>query len=123
MTSAEPAHILVVEDSAALRENLQEALELEGYRVTVAADGRRALEALAADPRPGVVVADLMMPGMGGRELVERIRAEPLLAGLRVVIATGHPSASVRAGIAADAFLEKPFGVKELLAAIGGETS
>lgn len=123
MTSPEPAHILVVEDSAALRENLQEALELEGYRVTVAADGRRALEALAAEPRPGVAVVDLMMPGMGGRELVERIRAEPRLAGLRVVIATGHPSATVRAGIAADAFLQKPFGVKELLAAIAGETS
>lgn len=118
----EPARILVVEDSVSLRENLQEALELEGYRVTAAADGRRALEVLVAEPLPDVVVVDLMMPGMGGRELVERIRAEPRLNGLRVVVATGHPSATVRGGIAADAFLQKPFGVKELLAAIVGET-
>ena len=114
----DPARILVVEDNLALRENLQEALELEGFRVTVAADGRRALDALGAEPRPAVVLVDLMMPGMDGRELVERIRAEPNLAGLRVVVATGYSSAKARAGVQADAFLEKPFGVEELLEAI-----
>ncbi len=72
----DPPRILVVEDNLALRETLQEALELEGFRVTVAADGRRALDALVAEPHPAVVLVDLMMPGMGGRELVERIRAE-----------------------------------------------
>jgi CheY-like chemotaxis protein len=114
----DPARILVVEDNLALRENLQEALELEGFRVTVAADGRRALDALGAGPRPAVVLVDLMMPGMDGRELVERIRAEPNLAGLRVVVATGYSGAKARDGIQADAFLQKPFGVEELLEAI-----
>jgi CheY-like chemotaxis protein len=116
--STEPPRILVVDDSAALRENLQECLELEGYRVTAAADGQRALDALAVEPPPAVVVLDLLMPGMDGRELVRRIRADARLEGLRLVVTTGHPSASVRAGIAADAFLQKPFGVEELLSAI-----
>ncbi len=119
----EPARILVVDDSAALRENIQECLELEGYRVMLASDGRRALDVLAAGPPPATVLVDLLMPGMGGRELVSRIRSDPRLAGLRVVVTTGHPSAEVRAGIAADAFLQKPFGVDDLLAAIKGAPS
>jgi CheY-like chemotaxis protein len=79
--SPEPPRILVVDDSAALRENLQECLELEGYHVTVATGGPDALETLAAEPLPAVVLLDLAMPVMDGRELVARIRANPRLAG------------------------------------------
>ena len=72
--SAEQPRILVVDDSAALRENLQECLELEGYHVTVATGGPHALETLATNPLPAVVLLNLVMPGMDGRELVARIR-------------------------------------------------
>jgi CheY-like chemotaxis protein len=113
-----PPRILVVDDNAALRENLAEALEAEGYRVEQAADGVRAMESLAGEPPPSVVLLDLLMPGLTGREIVERIRKDPRLATVRVVLTTGHPSASLRAGVAADTFLPKPFGVKELLAAL-----
>jgi CheY-like chemotaxis protein len=110
--------ILVVDDNAALRENLSELLEAEGYAVSTAADGHAALAALAADPPPAVVLLDLLMPVMSGREIAERIRAEPRLAGVRVLLTTGHPSRALREGVAADGFLAKPFGVKELLDAI-----
>jgi CheY-like chemotaxis protein len=110
--------VLVVEDNAALRENLAECLEGEGFPVAIAADGAGALDLLARDPPPTIVVLDLLMPGVSGRELVERIRGDPRLEGVRVVITTGHPSPSLRAGIRADAFLAKPFGVKDLLAAL-----
>ena len=58
------------------------------------------------------------MPGMDGRELLQRIRQDPRLAGLRVVMTTGHTGPRARAGVPADAFLTKPFGVSELLAAL-----
>ena len=110
--------ILVVDDNAALRENLAECLEAEGYEVAQAADGASAMATLAGDPPPAVVLLDLLMPGLTGREIVERIRGDPRLAAVRVVLTTGHPSPSVRAGVPADAFLPKPFGVKDLLAAL-----
>jgi CheY-like chemotaxis protein len=111
--------ILVVDDNEALRENLAEALELEGYAPVTAADGAAALRRLA-DERFDAVLLDLVMPGMDGRELLRRIREEPRLTALRVVVTTGHTGSRARAGVPADAFLHKPFGVRELLAALRG---
>jgi CheY-like chemotaxis protein len=113
-----PGRILVVDDNDALRENLAEALELEGFDVAVAADGPGALARLHEDPSFAVVLLDLVMPGMDGRAVLTRIRDDPRLSALRVVITTGHTGSGVRAGVPADAFLTKPFGVRELLAAI-----
>jgi CheY-like chemotaxis protein len=112
------ARILVVDDNEALRENLAEALELEGYEVVVAADGPDALARLDEDPSIGIVLLDLMMPGMDGREVLHRIRQHPRLGALRVVLTTGHTGPRARGGVSADAFLTKPFGVRELLAAL-----
>ena len=110
-----PRRILIVDDNEALRDNLAELLEAEGYEVRLAADGVRALDSLAADPLPDVVLVDLLMPGMDGNELLSRIREDTRLADLRVVLSTGMPSASVRAALQADAFLAKPFGMRDLL--------
>jgi CheY-like chemotaxis protein len=112
-----PPRILVVDDNEALRDNLAEALGLEGYSVVCAADGVGALRLLADEPPPGVVLLDLLMPGMDGRELLERIREDPRLSAVRVVLTTGATGARVRA-VSADAVLMKPFGVRELLAAL-----
>jgi CheY-like chemotaxis protein len=109
--------ILVVDDNDALRENLAEALELEGFAVAVARDAPAALARLAEDPLPLVVLLDLMMPGMDGRELLARIRADPRLGSVRVVVTTGLSGVRSRVP-AADGILTKPFGVRELLAAL-----
>ncbi len=112
-----PAHVLVVDDNEALRENLAEALQLEGYSVSMAASGEAALERLASDPPPRVVLVDYKMPGMSGADLLGRIREDPRLAGVRVVMTTG--SVGIRSLTkAADAILMKPFGVRELLSAL-----
>ena len=116
--STPPGRILVVDDNDALRENLAEALQLEGYDVAVAPDGDAALARLEADPSIAVVLLDLMMPGLDGRQVLGRIRADPRLASLRVVLTTGHTGSRARAGVPADAFLTKPFGVRELLGAL-----
>ena len=111
--------VLVVDDNAALRENLAECLEIEGFEVSVAEDGHRALAALRDGPTPHVVLVDLMMPGMDGRQFVSHLRADPRFTGVRVVLTTGMSGPRTR-NTGADAVLPKPFGVKELLAVLRG---
>ena len=108
--------ILVVDDNDLLRENLVELLESEGYQILEARDGHEALEQLGQAPLPDLLLVDMMMPGMGGPELVSPIRAPPGLAGLRIVLATGM--VPVRGAAQVDAVLSKPFGVEDLLAKI-----
>lgn len=108
--------ILVVDDNDALRENITETLELEGYAVEGVSSGTAALEALARDPLPGVVLIDMLMPGMNGRELVAALRRDPRLAGLKVVLVSGL--APARDALPVDAVLGKPFGVADLLRVI-----
>ena len=111
------ARVLVVDDNEALRDNLAEALELEGYAVAVASDAEGALATLDEDPLPRVVLLDFKLPGMSGTDLLARIRADARLASVRVVMTTG--STGIRSlAAAADAVLMKPFGVKELLSAL-----
>jgi CheY-like chemotaxis protein len=112
-----PLHrILVVDDNAALRENISEALELEGYPVEAVAGGRQALEVLARDPLPAVILIDMMMPGMSGRELVAALRGDTRLAPLKIVLVSGM--APARDSLPVDAVLGKPFGVADLLAIV-----
>ncbi len=113
-------HILVVDDDPALLENIAECLTAEGFEVSVARDGAAALARLSEAPRPAVVIIDQRMPGMTGTELVARIRRQPALAGVRLVLASGLPP-SRAAGVSdgeADAVLEKPFGVDALDGAV-----
>jgi two-component system, chemotaxis family, sensor kinase CheA len=106
---AGPASVLVVDDTAVVRELERSILEGAGYRVRTAADGRLALAALADNPAD-LVVTDVEMPNCDGLELTRAIRAEPGLAGLPVVVVTSRSSEADRrlameAG--ADAYLRK----------------
>jgi CheY-like chemotaxis protein len=108
-------HILVVDDDAALLENMAECLSGEGFDVSVARDASEALARLDLDPRPAVVVIDQLMPGMTGIELMARIRSRPALAGVRLVLVSGLPPDRATGQGDADAIMEKPFGVDELI--------
>ncbi len=112
-----PPPVLVVDGNEAPRENLAEALELEGYAVAVAANGEAALRRLSQEPLPRVVLLDYTLPGISGADLLARIRGDPRLAAIRVVMTTG--SVGIRSlAPGADAVLMKPFGVRELLSAL-----
>ncbi len=109
-------HILIVDDDVALLENISECLSGEGFEVSVARDAAGALARLAALPRPALVIVDQLMPGMTGSELVAQLRREPALAGVRLVLISGLPPPA--GPNAADAVLEKPFGVERLIGTV-----
>ena len=120
MTTTDPVRVLVVDDSAAIRELISVNLELEGYDVRRAADGQEALD-VAAHWRPDVVTLDVVMPRLDGLETCARLRADPATAGVAVVMVTGRAQAADRArGEAAgvDAYLTKPFEPAELVATV-----
>ncbi|HET7030401.1 MAG TPA: response regulator transcription factor [Candidatus Limnocylindrales bacterium] len=109
--------ILVVEDETTLRETLAEALEVEGFRVVAAADGREALTRFRAD-RPDLVLLDLMLPELSGIEVCRIIRAE---SGVPIVMLTAKDSELdkvVGLELGADDYVTKPFSLRELSARI-----
>ncbi len=108
--------ILVIEDDAGLREALADYLRFEGFRVDQASDGGEGLDRLAAS-RPDVILVDLFMPGMGGAQFLERLRADAATRPIPAVLMTGtRPDGA--AARAADLVLQKPFELDELLAAV-----
>ena len=109
--------ILVVEDDATLRETLVDALEVEGFRVIPAADGRDALVRFRAD-KPDLVLLDLMLPELSGIEVCRIIRAE---SGVPIVMLTAKDSELdkvVGLELGADDYVTKPFSLRELSARI-----
>lgn len=110
------AKVLVVEDDKAVRSSLERALRLEGYEVSLAADGSSGLDAVGAG-RPDVVVLDVMLPLLDGlsvcREMRQRGDRTPVLM-LTARTEVGDRVAGLDAG--ADDYLPKPFALEELLA-------
>jgi two-component system, OmpR family, response regulator MprA len=113
--------ILVVDDERAVRESLRRALELEGYEIELAADGREALDQLLdnGDAQPDAVILDVLMPGIDGLEVCRRVRhsgnAVPVLM-LTAKDEVENRVAGLDAG--ADDYVTKPFALEELLARI-----
>ncbi|HEY0772609.1 MAG TPA: response regulator [Nocardioidaceae bacterium] len=108
---------LVVDDSRVIRELIAVNLELEGFEVTTAGDGERALE-LAAEFRPDVITLDVMMPRLNGFETVTRLRQDPRTAGIPVVMVTGRAQSADRERgeeVGVEAYLTKPFEPAELV--------
>jgi DNA-binding response OmpR family regulator len=112
-----PRTILVVEDETTLRETLADALEVEGFRVITAADGREALIRFRAD-KPDLILLDLMLPELSGIEVCRIIRAE---SGVPIVMLTAKDSELdkvVGLELGADDYVTKPFSLRELSARI-----
>jgi len=114
--------IVIVEDEPELAALVADYARAAGYTADVFGDGAAALDALRRDP-PGLVVLDLMLPGLDGLALCRALRADanPLLAGLPVVMVTARVEEidrllGLEAG--ADDYLCKPFSPRELVARI-----
>jgi two-component system, cell cycle response regulator len=114
--------ILVADDSLVVRAVVCDQLEAEGYEVVQALDGELALKECAI-AKPDAILLDIEMPGLDGREVLARLKADPELSDIPVVFLTGRTStddmvAGLRAG--AHDYLKKPFEPAELIARIGG---
>lgn len=115
-------HILVVEDDENLLPLIARTLEIEGYRVARAACGPEALAHLRTHV-PDLIVSDIMMPGMDGFELLERLRTDARVASVPVVFLTAlGDQTSLERGhrLGVDHYLVKPFTPAQLLATVSG---
>lgn len=99
--------IVVIEDDDDIRQVIRVYLELEGYEVFTASNGRHGLDLLTQIPRPGLIFLDLMMPVMNGWQFVDLLHADPALATIPVIVITADTS-TVRS-IRAERVIHKPF--------------
>jgi CheY-like chemotaxis protein len=109
--------ILVVEDELSIAEMLRAVLEDEGYRVAVAGNGREALSSLP-EVRPDIVVCDVMMPIVDGRQVCRAIQADPKYQATPIVLMSAVPETVIRSGsddFTYSAFILKPFNMDQLL--------
>jgi two-component system phosphate regulon response regulator PhoB len=120
MTAPAPAsteRVLVVDDEPDIVALVAYHLAKAGYRVSTASSGTDAL-ALAAQERPALVVLDLMLPGLGGFEVLERLRADDATRGVAVLMLTARKEEPDRIrglSLGADDYLTKPFSAQELV--------
>jgi DNA-binding NtrC family response regulator len=101
--------VLIVDDDAALRETLVAGLEAAGMTVIEAATGQDALRVLTGDPTIGVLVSDILLPGISGRTLAQK--AQEVRPDLRIVLTTGYDAEAPRDGTP---WLQKPFRIETL---------
>jgi DNA-binding response OmpR family regulator len=111
-------HILVAEDDANILTGLVDTLESEGYKVSPATDGKKALELFEAD-HFDLILLDIMMPGKSGYDVCRKIRSTDEDVPVIMLTAKGEEiDKVVGLQLGADDYVTKPFGVHELLARI-----
>jgi CheY-like chemotaxis protein len=106
--------IMVVEDDGMTRGAMKMVLEWEGYRVRCAANGQQALDLLRGGEKPSLILLDLVMPVLDGREFRERQKASPEIADIPVLVISGADGALLDAA----GQVRKPFEPRELLDAV-----
>ncbi|GAB3799621.1 response regulator [Spirosoma humi] len=114
--------ILLIEDNADIRENTAEILELAGYRVLTAENGKVGVEQALAN-RPDLIICDIMMPVLDGYGVLHIVNSNPGLNGIPFIFLTAKSErVDFRKGmeLGADDYLTKPFDDTELLSAVEG---
>jgi DNA-binding response OmpR family regulator len=109
--------VLIADDEPNIVISLEFLLEQDGYRVLLARDGNEALEAIVRDT-PDLVLLDVMLPRLSGYDVCQRIRQDPALSQVKVIMLTARGrEVEVTKGLAlgADAYVTKPFSTRDLL--------
>ncbi|HYJ60775.1 MAG TPA: response regulator transcription factor [Actinomycetota bacterium] len=114
---ADAVRILVVEDEEPLADSVRYSLEREGFTVSVAADGRRAVDRFRSDG-PDLVILDLMLPELSGLDVCRMIRQE---SDVPIIMVTAKDSEADKVAgleLGADDYVTKPFSVRELVSRV-----
>ena len=109
--------LLVADDEPNIVISLEYLMKREGYEVLVATDGDQALETIQRE-QPALVLLDVLMPGKTGFEVCQAVRADPALAGVRILMLTAKGrDTDISKGLAlgANAYMIKPFSTRELV--------
>ncbi|MBD2294357.1 response regulator [Anabaena sphaerica FACHB-251] len=112
--------ILIIEDDAQIRDNIQQILDLEGFSTITAEDGWHGLQ-MAEQHQPDMIICDLMMPHLDGYGLIKALRQKPGTAAIPFIFITAKSErADLRRAmeLGADDYLTKPFQVDEFLQVI-----
>ncbi|MCI0636109.1 MAG: response regulator transcription factor [Actinobacteria bacterium] len=109
--------ILVVEDEEALADSVRYNLEREGYAVSVATDGRRALERFRAE-HPTLVILDLMLPELSGLDVCRMLRSESDVPIIMVTAKDSEADKVTGLELGADDYVTKPFSMRELVSRV-----
>jgi CheY-like chemotaxis protein len=104
------ATILIVDDESDILFLLRMTLESAGYSVVEAVNGAQAFEQTQSNP-PDLVITDLMMPVMDGRELIRRLHETPATRDVPIILVSANPNGTVGAQV----ILRKPFRQEELI--------
>ena len=111
--------VLIVEDDVDIRESLEGLLVHAGYTVATASDGAEALAYMRSHDRPCVVLLDLMMPVMNGRQLRVEMQKDPSLDSIPVVVLSGGGRVEEEAAaLGAVGYVTKPFQTRSVLSLI-----
>src|SRR5215471_4290476 len=113
-------HILVVEDQEDNRQILRDLLGHSGYELTEAENGEEALAAVAKK-RPDLILMDIQLPIMDGYEVTRRIKSDPALKGIPIIVVTSYALSGDEGKARAagcDAYITKPFSPRQLLAKV-----
>jgi twitching motility two-component system response regulator PilH len=113
-------HVLVVDDSPTDRQLVTTLLRKEGYAVTTAVDGEDALEKIAAEPPP-LIVLDIILPKMNGYQVLRQLKAAPETRNIKVILVSSKNQESdkywgLKQG--ADDYIAKPYPDEALLTAV-----
>jgi DNA-binding response OmpR family regulator len=112
--------ILIADDEPNIVVSLEYLMKREGHAVSIARDGGEALAAIRRD-RPDLVLLDVRMPSMSGFDVCQAVRADPALAGVRILMLTAKGRDTDLAkgtALGADAYMTKPFSTQELAARV-----
>src|SRR4051812_1265731 len=115
-TGHQRLRVLVADDAPDVRNLVAAHLKRSGHTVLLAEDGQQAF-AIAIEERPDLAIVDIMMPGLNGYDLTEKLREATATEDLPIIVLTARAGGADRAHafrVGADAFIQKPFELQRL---------